>query len=77
LPSRCYPHELQGQADEKFSHLAEMSSDLDWYQGQYESLDAMVEALQTDNDWLEYRLMAAEVALHRTTHLGGKSSQGG
>jgi hypothetical protein len=54
-----------------------MSSDLDWYQGQYEYLDAMVEALQTDNDWLEYRLMAAEVALHRTTHLGGKSSQGG
>jgi hypothetical protein len=26
------------------------------YQEQYDSLDALVEALQTDNGWLEYRL---------------------
>jgi hypothetical protein len=37
--------------------------DLDWYRGQYEALDALVEALQTDNDWLEYRLRAVQDAL--------------
>jgi hypothetical protein len=37
--------------------------DLDWYRGQYEALDALVEALQTDNDWLEYRLRAVRDAL--------------
>jgi hypothetical protein len=26
------------------------------YQEQYDSLDALVEALRTDNGWLEYRL---------------------
>jgi chromosome segregation ATPase len=40
-----------------------LSSDLDWYQGQYEALDAFVEALQTDNGWLAYRLRAVQVAL--------------
>jgi hypothetical protein len=34
---------------EKFNRLAELSSDLDWYQGLYEDLDALVEVLQTDN----------------------------
>jgi hypothetical protein len=37
--------------------------DLDWYRGQYEALDALVEALQTDNGWLEYRLRAVEDTL--------------
>jgi chromosome segregation ATPase len=35
-----------------------LSSELDWYRGQYDSLDALVEALRTDNGWLEYRLRA-------------------
>jgi septal ring factor EnvC (AmiA/AmiB activator) len=29
-----------------------------WYRDQYDSLDALVEALWTDNGWLEYRLQA-------------------
>jgi chromosome segregation ATPase len=37
--------------------------DLDWYQGQHEALDAFVEALRTNNGWLEYRLRAVQDAL--------------
>jgi predicted RNA-binding protein with PIN domain len=35
-----------------------LSIELDWYQGQYDALYALVEALQTYNGWLEYRLRA-------------------
>jgi hypothetical protein len=33
-----------------------LSSERDWYREQYDSLDILMEALQTDNRWLEYRL---------------------
>jgi hypothetical protein len=33
-----------------------LSSKRDWYWDQYDSLDALMEALQIDNRWLEYRL---------------------
>ena len=56
------PQELQDQAGERLNRIAELSSDLDWYRGQYESLDAMVEALREDNGWLEYKLMGVEDA---------------
>jgi chromosome segregation ATPase len=35
-----------------------LSSERDWYRDQYDSLDALVEALRTDNGWLEYQLQA-------------------
>jgi hypothetical protein len=35
-----------------------LCTERDWYQDQYDSLDALVEALRTDNGWLEYRLQA-------------------
>jgi chromosome segregation ATPase len=47
----------------KYNCLSQLSSELNWYRGQYEALDALVEALQTDNDWLEYRLRVMEDAL--------------
>jgi hypothetical protein len=47
----------------KYDCLAQLSSDLDWYRGQYEALDAFMEALRTDNGWLEYRLRAMQDAL--------------
>jgi hypothetical protein len=37
--------------------------DLDWYRGQYKALDALAEALQMDNGWLEYRLRVVKDAL--------------
>jgi hypothetical protein len=33
-----------------------LSSERDLYQAQYDSLDALVKVLRTDNRWLEYRL---------------------
>jgi hypothetical protein len=45
--------ELEGEAQERYNHLAQLSSERDWYWEQYNSL---VEALWTDNEWLEYRL---------------------
>jgi hypothetical protein len=33
-----------------------LSSECDLYRDQYDSLDALVEALRTDSGWLEYRL---------------------
>jgi predicted RNA-binding protein with PIN domain len=39
-----------------------LSSERDWYRDQYDTLDALVEALQTDNGWLEYRLQVVRDA---------------
>jgi hypothetical protein len=47
---------------ERFALIAELSSNLDWYQAQYEALDAMVEALREDNGWLEYNILGIEDA---------------
>jgi chromosome segregation ATPase len=49
---------LQGRAREKYGHLDRLSSERNWYRDQYDALDALVEALRTDNGWLEYRLQA-------------------
>jgi hypothetical protein len=35
-----------------------LSSECNWYWDQYDALDALVEALRTDNGWLEYGLQA-------------------
>jgi hypothetical protein len=43
-------------ARERYDRLARLSTERDWYRDQYDSLDALVEALQTDNGWLEYGL---------------------
>jgi chromosome segregation ATPase len=47
---------LEGRARERYYRLARLSTERDWYRDQYDSLDALVEALRTDNGWLEYRL---------------------
>jgi hypothetical protein len=39
-----------------------LSSERDWYQDQYDALDALAEALRTDNDWLDYRLQVVRDA---------------
>jgi hypothetical protein len=49
---------LEGQAQEKYDRLDRLSSKRNWYRDQYDALDALVEALWTDNGWLEYRLQA-------------------
>jgi hypothetical protein len=49
---------MEGRARERYDRLARLSSNRDWYRDQYDALDALVEALRTDNGWLEYRLEA-------------------
>jgi hypothetical protein len=39
-----------------------LSLEIGWHREQYEALDAL-EALRTDNSWLEYRLRAMQDAL--------------
>jgi hypothetical protein len=41
--------ELEGWARERDGRLARLSSERDWYRDQYDNLDALVEALRTDN----------------------------
>jgi hypothetical protein len=48
-----------------------LSTELDWYRGQY---DTLVEALRTDNGWLEYRLRAVRDAL---LDQGAQTAEGG
>ena len=49
---------MEGRAREKYGDLDRLSSERNWYRDQYGALDALVEALRTDNGWLEYRLQA-------------------
>jgi hypothetical protein len=51
-----------------------LSTKLDWYWSQYDALDALMEALQTDNGWLEYRLRAVWDAF---LDQGAQTSEGG
>jgi flagellar capping protein FliD len=39
-----------------------LSTEHDWYWSQYDALDALVEALRTDNSWLEYQLRVVQDA---------------
>jgi DNA repair exonuclease SbcCD ATPase subunit len=57
LPSLvCRRQELEGRARERYSRLDRLSNERNCYWDQYDALDALVEALRTDNRWLKYRL---------------------
>jgi hypothetical protein len=47
----------------RYDRLAQLSTELVWYQSQYDALNALVEALRTNNGWLGYRLRAVQDAL--------------
>jgi chromosome segregation ATPase len=49
---------LEDRARERHNRLDQLSSERNWYRDQYDALDALVKALQTDNRWLEYRIEA-------------------
>jgi hypothetical protein len=51
-----------------------LSTELDWYRGQYDALDTLVEALRIDNGWLEYRLWVVRDAL---LDQGAQTAEGG
>jgi hypothetical protein len=50
--------ELERRAREKYDALDRLDADLHYYQGQYEALDALVEALRSPDQWLAYRAEA-------------------
>jgi chromosome segregation ATPase len=51
---------LEGRAWERYDRLDRLSYERNWYRDQYDTLDALVEALRTDNGWLEYRLQVVQ-----------------
>jgi hypothetical protein len=61
-PSRsaCWWQELERRARERYDTLDHLDADLHWYRGQYETLDALVEALRSPDRWLAYRAEALQ-----------------
>jgi chromosome segregation ATPase len=49
---------LKGRARERYGALDRLDAELSWYRGQYNALDALVEALRTPDGWLVYRAEA-------------------
>jgi chromosome segregation ATPase len=49
---------LECRARERYDTLDRLDAELNWYRGQYNALDALVEALRTTDRWLVYRAEA-------------------
>jgi hypothetical protein len=49
---------LERRAQERYDALDRLDADLQWYRGQYEALDALVEALRSPDQWLACRAEA-------------------
>jgi chromosome segregation ATPase len=49
---------LERGARERYDALNHLDADLHWYRGQYEALDALIEALGSPDRWLAYRVEA-------------------
>jgi chromosome segregation ATPase len=56
--SACWWQELERRAWERYGVLDRLDADLYWYRGQYEALEALVEALRSPDRWLAYRAEA-------------------
>jgi hypothetical protein len=50
--------DLERRARERYDALDRLDADLHWYRGQYDALDALVEALRSPDRWLAYRAEA-------------------
>jgi hypothetical protein len=49
---------LERRARERYDTLDCLDAELNWYRGQYNALDILVEALRTLDRWLVYRVEA-------------------
>jgi hypothetical protein len=54
----CWRQDLERRARERYDALDRLDADLHWYRGQYETIDAHVEALRSPDRWLVYRAEA-------------------
>jgi hypothetical protein len=50
--------DLERQVRERYDTLDRLDAELNWYRGQYNALDALVEAMRTPDWWLVYRAEA-------------------
>jgi hypothetical protein len=69
----CWWQELERRARERYDALDHLDADLQWYRGQYEALDALVEALRSPDRWLAYR---AETLLDLPLEQGAQAVEG-
>jgi chromosome segregation ATPase len=64
LLTLVFPHligrrqDLERRAREWYDTLGRRDAELNWYRGQYNALDALIEALRTPDRWLVYRAEA-------------------
>jgi chromosome segregation ATPase len=63
---------LEGRARERYGALDQLDAELSWYRGQYNALDALVEALRTPDRWLVYR---AEALLDQPLELDAQAAE--
>jgi chromosome segregation protein len=64
---------LEHRARDRYDTLDCLNADLQWYRGQYEALDALVEALRSPDRWLAYR---AEALLDLPPKQGAQAAEG-
>jgi hypothetical protein len=69
----CRRQELGDLARERYGTLDQMNSELRWLREQRDALNALVEALRTDNGWLVYR---AEALRDQLLELDAKAAEG-
>jgi hypothetical protein len=74
-PSRSsrWWQELERWTRERYVVLDRLDADFRWYRGQYEVLDALVEALRSPDRWLAYR---AEALLDLPPEQGAQAAEG-
>jgi hypothetical protein len=65
--------ELERRARERYVILDRLDADFRWYRGQYEALEALVEALRSPDRWLAYR---AEALLDSPPEHGAQAAAG-
>jgi chromosome segregation ATPase len=71
----CWRQELERRARERYDALDRLDVDLRWYRGQYEALDALVEALRSPDRWLAYRAEALlDLPLEQGAQAAGDAS---
>jgi hypothetical protein len=71
--SACWWQELERWARERYVILDRLDADFHWYRGQYEALDALVEALRSPDRWLACR---AEALLDLPPEQGAQAAEG-
>jgi hypothetical protein len=71
LVSVCWRQELEHRARDKYGALDQMSAELCQLREQRDALDALAEALRTQDGWLSYR---AEVLCDQLLELEGQAT---